>query len=372
LADLGARVTLVGPGEPADHAKHHGVFASHHDSGRIMRIIDRSPYYARIAAASIGRQQDLQARTGIQFSSPVGHMTMTNMDGYYSDLVETGDHFGVSFSQVASDDIADLFPFLSFPSGLRGVLESTTGGHINPRDLIRAQCAALQDTGGTVVDATATAVEDRTGAVQVVTDTGLRIEADCALVATGAFANHHDVLPQPVAFTVQEHTVVFAEVDEAQAAKLADMPSIIFKQGDEIGQSVYVLPPIMYPDAKTLLKIGQSTGRIMDDPLRQMTPWFQGTGDVAVAEWLEHDLRAMMPSVELGAISTASCAVTKSPSGRQFIDQFDGTEIYSLLADDGQVAKSADELGRIAAHRVLDGAVPTEYRDEDFAIRYPR
>ena len=193
-----------------------------------------------------------------------------------------------------------------------------------------------------------------------------------AWAGSPSFANHHDVLPQPVAFTVQEHTVVFAEVDEAQAAKLADMPSIIFKQGDEIGQSVYVLPPIMYPDAKTLLKIGQSTGRIMDDPLRQMTPWFQGTGDVAVAEWLEHDLRAMMPSVELGAISTASCAVTKSPSGRQFIDQFDGTEIYSLLADDGQVAKSADELGRIAAHRVLDGAVPTEYRDEDFAIRYPR
>jgi len=370
LADTGASVTLIGPGEPADPASHSGVFGSHHDSGRIMRIIDRNPYLAQIAAASIERQQELEMRTGIRFSFPVGHITMTTMSGYYEDLVETGERFDVSFDQVDSDDIERAFPYLSFPSDVCGVFESTTGGHIDPRRLIRAQCAALEDVGGALIDATAIAVKERGGGVQVQTDLGSAIEADCVLVATGAFANHHDVLPRPVAFGVQEHTVLFAELDEVQAARLSDMPSIIFKQGDEFGESVYLLPPITYPDGRTLLKIGQSTGRIMADPLEQMVPWFQGNGDPAVGEWLDHELRALIPSIRLGQMSTASCVVTKSPTGRQFIDQFDGAPIYSLLADDGQVAKSADELGRIAAHRVLTGSIPPEYEDEDFSIRY--
>ena len=40
LALNGAQVCLVGPGEPADRRTHTGVFGSHYDSGRIVRILD--------------------------------------------------------------------------------------------------------------------------------------------------------------------------------------------------------------------------------------------------------------------------------------------------------------------------------------------
>ena len=55
LAKNGANVALIGPGEPADHSTHTGVFGSHYDSGRIVRILDPIPYYAKIAKRSIHR-----------------------------------------------------------------------------------------------------------------------------------------------------------------------------------------------------------------------------------------------------------------------------------------------------------------------------
>ncbi|HQF96541.1 MAG TPA: hypothetical protein PLS46_20405, partial [Microthrixaceae bacterium] len=41
LTDAGRRCVGVGPGEPADWSNHPGVFASHYDSGRITRHLDR-------------------------------------------------------------------------------------------------------------------------------------------------------------------------------------------------------------------------------------------------------------------------------------------------------------------------------------------
>ena len=78
----------------------------------------------------------------------------------------------------------------------------------------------------------------------------------------------------------------------------------------------------------------------------------------------------LLPDIEVRSSHSVPCAVTKSPTGRQFIDRFPDSEIYALLADDGHVAKSADELGRIAAHRMLYGTVPTEYADENYRLVY--
>ena len=367
LSDLGARVVVVGPEEPADRASHEGVFASHYDSARITRVIDRDPYYARIAAASIARYRGLEERTGISFYHDVGHMAVTAMRGYFDDLVDQADAHGLHYQLLDGPRLAQRFPYLRFAAGMRAIYEIGTGGFIDPRRFIEAQCRAVALAGGAVVSSTVTSVEPGPRPV-VMTDDGRRITANQVLVATGAFANHFEVLPQPIVFDVHEHTVVLAELDEAGATELVGMPSIIYKRGEEVGQSVYLLPPVVYPDGRSYVKIGQSTGRRMADPSSQLIPWFQGTGDADIAAWLLDELRALLPDIWLGAVHRDSCVVTQSPSGRQFIDCFEGTSIYTLLADNGLVAKSADELGRIAAHRLLNRRVPPEYRDENFAM----
>ena len=87
-------------------------------------------------------------------------------------------------------------------------------------------------------------------------------------------------------------------------------------------------------------------------------------------EWLRKEMASLVPDVSYLDTTVQTCVVTTSSTGRPFIDQVDGTGIYLLVAGNGQVAKSADELGRIAANRVLRGAVPDEYRSEDFTARY--
>ena len=163
---------------------------------------------------------------------------------------------------------------------------------------------------------------------------------------------------------------MFGEVSKDTAEILSAMPSVIYHQTDEIGGSVYILPPIKYPDGRTWLKIGQSSGHSMVDPEQNLIPWFQGAGNVDIAEWLSGELSIVLPGTELISHQTSSCVTTKSQSGLQFIDKFDGTEVYSCLVGEGQAAKSADELGRMAAHKVLYGRVPAEYEEFDLRIKY--
>ena len=72
LADAGQRCVGVGPAEPADWSNHPGVFASHYDSGRITRHLDRVREWGVLAARSIAGYADLEARSGIAFHRPVG------------------------------------------------------------------------------------------------------------------------------------------------------------------------------------------------------------------------------------------------------------------------------------------------------------
>ena len=85
---------------------------------------------------------------------------------------------------------------------------------------------------------------------------------------------------------------------------------------------------------------------------------------------LESELTTILPKIKFLSIHSESCVTTKSKSGYQFIDNFKNSGIYSCLVGDGQAAKSADEIGRIAAHKILFGSVPDEYVDIIFQNEY--
>lgn len=366
---LGASVALVGPGEPEVRSEHTGPFGSHYDSGRISRILDRDPYYATIAAASIARFDDLEAETGVRFHHPVGHLAIGSADDYVSGLLASASAHDLSIERFPSSEVTSRFPMLAVRSGMHAIVESDTGGFIDPRRFIDAQSAATKAAGGVIVDDAVTAIESGSGHHDVRTDRGV-VRAHTVLLATGSFANHFGVVPQPVEMDVQMHTVVLAQVDDAARQQLAGMPTIIYKRGDQVGESSYTMPPILYPDGNWYVKIGQSVGHAMQDPAQELVPWFQGHGDDEIAGWLRDELRSLVPDVSFGPMVTDSCVVNKTPTGRQYIDEFPVAGVYSLLGGNGQVAKSADELGRIAAHRVVGGTVPNEYRDTDFRLRF--
>lgn len=368
LSSPATTVALIGPGEPEDRTTHTGPFGAHYDSGRITRTIDRDPFFAQLSAASIARHRDLETHTGIEFFKPVGHLAVSPMADYLDAMQERADEHRVVVDRHQHDALADRFPFLAFAEGCAAMFDPT-GGYIDPRSFIAAQNEAVRQAGGVVIDAAVTDLVAGATELLVTTADGQQVRAGRVLIATGGFANHFGVIPKEIDIEIHEHTVVLAEVEGVEIERLATMPSVIYKRGDAVGESVYVLPPIRYPDGRTWVKIGQSTGRAMVDPASDLIPWFQGDGDPEVSSWLAADLQSLLPDTRFAAMHSQSCVTTKSTSGRPFIDQFGDERIYSLLAGNGQVAKSADELGWIAARRLLDGAVPDRYGAEDFGLR---
>ena len=369
LSAASTTVAIIGPREPTNRAAHDGVFGAHYDSGRITRVIDRDPFYARLNAASIARHRALEARTGVTFYERVGHLAVSPIADYLAALEQRAVEHEISAERIPGDELGSRFSALSFAGGCDAVFDPS-GGWIDPRRFIEAQNQALVLAGGFVIDDAVTDLVATDNSVTLRTSDGSTVITHRVLLATGAFANHLGVIPKEIDFEVHEHTVVLGEVNEADATDLASMPSVIYKRGDAVGESVYVLPPIRYPDGRTYIKIGQSTGKAIADPATELIPWFQGDGDPAISAWLTNELTALLPQVTFQTMHPQSCVTTKSPTGRQFIDRFGGGQVFALLAGNGQVAKSADELGWIAARRLLDGVVPQPYHAEDFRLRH--
>ena len=203
---------------------------------------------------------------------------------------------------------------------------------------------------------------------------GLVMTYNCEkiILATGAFANHLGIIPKRISIQIAEHTVVLGEISDQTANILSDMPAIIYHKTEEIQGAIYIMPPIKYPDGRFWIKIGQSRGHIMTNPEKNLVPWFQGNGDKEIAQWLKSELSTILPKIKLISTHSESCVTTKSKSGYQFIDNFNNSGIYSCLVGDGQAAKSADEIGRIAAHKILYGLVPDEYADINFQNEYSK
>jgi hypothetical protein len=87
-------------------------------------------------------------------------------------------------------------------------------------------------------------------------------------------------------------------------------------------------------------------------------------------EWLTDTLKNLLPRINFKSFCSKSCVTSRSPTGKQYIDQFEDTQIFSLLADNGQCAKSADELGKLAKEFVLKGCFPKQFKQEDFRLQY--
>ena len=370
LAELGASVTLFGPEEPKNNSTHNGVFGSHYDTSRITRILDRNPYYSKIASASISRYRSLEDLTGINFYQDVGQITVSGMHPYLDELTDCATSNSLNHRILDNADLASTFPYLKFSDGMTGIHEIVTAGHINPRKFIAAQGEALRISKGDIIEKTVININDKKGEYIICCADKSELNCKQVLVATGAFANHFDIIPKKISIEVAEHTIVLGEVSKNTFNILSKMPCVIYHKTDDIYGSVYILPPIKYPEGRIWIKIGQSRGYVMNQPEKNLIPWFQGKGDTEISKWLHQELFNILPDTKLLSTKTASCVTTKSKSGFQFIDKFRDTEIYSCLVGDGQAAKSADEIGRIAAHRVLYGNVPKEYSEVNFQIQY--
>jgi sarcosine oxidase len=354
-------VVLIGPDEPAVRADHRDVFGSHYDEGRIYRILDGDPIWGRLAERAIARYAAIAAQSGIQFHEQVGMLvadlrTPAVLAAAYA---RTGEALDASFERLTAVELAARFPYLRFDAGAVGLFELPTGGYLSPRRMVVAQTVAAARHGATVVREPVHTLTLEAGGVAITTATGRVVRAERAVVATGGFANVHAVLPHPLDIVVRGRTIVLAEVAGALLERLRPMPSLIVAGSAPLGDP-YLLPPIQYPDGRWYVKLGTGEFEHRLETLDELGDWFRHSGAAADRAALHQTLVALIPDLAGAPIHTDTCAVTATVSGYPYVDLLANGRVCVAVGGNGKAAKSADEIGRLAAELTLHG----DWRDD--------
>lgn len=353
LARAGHDVALVGPDEPPRMADHRGVFASHYDEGRITRSLDPDPFWSAASRASIARYAEIEAQGGIAFYTERG-VVMAGPEG--SEAMErigaVAARDGTECDRLGDAGLAGRFPDFRFPPGTMAWHEPRRAGFVSPRRLVAAQTRAAERAGAQVIAAEVLALDAHGGGVTVRHGAG-RLEADRALVAAGAYSGA--LTGGAVPLTVMARTVAFFEVSEAEAARLAALPPLIYLHAD--GDGPYLLPPIRYPDGRWYLKMGgDPVDRALGSP-GEIGDWFRSGGNPEVARDLGHQIRARMPGLRIEAAHHAACVTSFTPEDRARIAMI-SARIGVATGGCGRGAKCSDELGRLGAETVLGQPLP--------------
>ena len=362
-------VALIGPQEPTDIRSHQGVFASHYDAARITRTIDDDADWARLANRSIARYEEIERENGIGFYHEVGCLIVGKARGtgspYIENVCAAAETLAVDADVLGDAELVRRFPYFSFESGCEGVFERRNAGHINPRELVRAQILAAEKRSVTRYDDVVVSVRDEDGVAIVTNASGNSYTAEKVLVAAGGFSVADGLLPQPLSMNVYGRTVAFFEIDGSERARYAEMPSLIYEPSDPT-KHIYLLPPVVYPDGKTYLNIG---GEPDDIPLRtdaEIREWFRSGGKPAVRDHLAAIVETLVPSIDVSRISMAACVTSYTPSGYPAIGFCGSERIAVLTGGCGAAAKSSDEIGRLGAVLLTRGSVRDEGYDTDF------
>ncbi|MEF0938834.1 NAD(P)/FAD-dependent oxidoreductase [Rhizobium sp. BR 362] len=373
LAKQADGVAVIGPDEPEDRANHQGVFGSHYDEGRITRTIDPDADWARLANRSIARYAEIERDSGIQFYAPVGCLVVGpkrgGRDAYVGNVVDAAARLGVRTELLDDAGLKAKFPFFSFADSSEGVYEPDGAGHISPRRLVKAQSLLAEKAGARIIKQTAVSIRDEGGLAVVTTAEGETFRAEKVLLAAGGFSIAESLLSQPVEMKVYGRTVAFFEVSNAEAEALSAMPSLICSKPDDI-DSVYLLPPIRYPDGKYYIKIGGDPDDLQFENEADLRKWFRTAGRDKARDHLTRIIHELVPSLTGPSAFTNSCAVSYSPTKYPMIGYTSSPRIAVLTGGCGTAGKSSDEIGRLGAELLLQGRINDDGYHTDFSAHF--
>lgn len=357
-------VALIGPAEPADRKVHQGVFSSHYDEARITRGFDGDPVWAALAKRSIARYAGLEAQSGVRFFTEAGCLFTGNGKGLAGTYVSRALSFadGLGIETVGHDAVGNRFPMFSLPADHDGYFEAKNAGHINPRSLVKAQCAVAVQQGAELIRETAARIRDTSSGVEVSTREGAIYTAEKVIVAAGGFTNMAELLPTPVDMAATGRTIAFFELDDEKQAHFRDMPStiVLAESEDDI---VYILPPVRYPDGKVYLKIGGESEKGRLETLEQAIGWFHSDGTPSEVDFLTRKAVSLMPALAGCPVTSGSCVASITRTGYPYIGYTQSSNIAVLTGGNFVSAKSSDEIGRFGAVLLVDG----QLTETDFA-----
>lgn len=373
LACQGASVALVGPGESSNRSQHAGVFASHYDEGRLTRVLDKSRDWSRLSQQSIARYRDIEKQGDQPFFFETGGMMAGPMSGAGSKFIQSSLKVGrescIAFEQLDSRELVDRFPFFRFAQDTLALYEKDRAGYINPRNMVKAQTKAAVSAGAAHFHETVCETRESSSGVEVLTREGNTYHAGKILLAAGYFSRSSDICPVALPVSVYARTIAFFELDEAECARLATMPTLVFVPPDR-SCSPYLLPPILYPDGKVYLKIGGDRENVLLSSDSEIRQWFQGDGDPQVRDHLIGLIADLMPDLRYRSVHSGSCVTSYTQTGAPLIEDLTD-RIAVLTGGNGAGAKCSDELGRLGAALLMGTPASEQGYEMTFQLNHP-
>lgn len=348
------KIAVIGPDEPAERKTHQGVFASHYDQGRITRVLDRSPLWGHMAAESIQRYADIEQESGIQFHHKVGCLRVHDEAEAIAQVEQVAAQLQPEYDVLTPDETHERFGCLHFTGEYTAFAEQGNAGYVNPRQLVAAQVNSAEKHGATIIRETVTKLVEQPDYVELATDAGQQYQTRKVLIAAGGFSNL--LLERKVAWRLKAHTILRAEVNPDEVERLQAMPSLITSCANRDMPSLYMLPPVPYPDGKTYVKLGPS---FREDEFAQpehflesraeLVEWFQSDGRGDIADWLKDAMHTLIPNLQVESYQQTPCLITLTEHGQPYIDAVVPDKIYITAGGCGASAKSSDEIGRMGA-----------------------
>jgi sarcosine oxidase len=352
---MGHDVALIGPDEPADFARHGGVFGSHYDEGRITRRFDAHPFWLKANCAAIARYGEIAAESGVEFYREAGTLHVGPREG--SDVAAVGKltaETGILVEAYDGAELAERFPYLGLTAGMRGYFEPRDAGYISPRRLVRAQTIAAERAGAKVIAEPALGISESGSGVTIRTRSG-DVEAERVLVAAGGHTQ--SLLGRSLGFTVYARTAALFRLGAAETQRLAGMPSM--RCFGPKGDNPYILPPVPYPDGHTWLKLGGDPIDVALESEADIKDWFRSGGSHAVADGLERQIVARLPGLDFEERRVVPCMTTFGKTGLPCIGPL-SPRVTLAFGCYGKSAKCSDELGRLGGMALL-GEVNAEF-----------
>ncbi len=279
--------------------------------------------------------------------------------------LDVAKHAGIAHECYRGQALGDRFPYFRFPEGTLAIYEPDGAGRVNPRALVAAQSAIACRLGAVSVDDEVVSLQEKQTEVAAVCASGSELSGRRVIVAAGAFSNRPRFLPSPLLLQVFARTNAFIEVDEVEAKRLADMPSLVLALPDT-SSVPYLLPPIRYLDGKLYLKIGGDPENVELATIDDIKAWFQSGGDPDVHAYLMDIIKDLMPDLRMTKVSSGACVTAFTPNGKPIIAH-QSECIIALTGGNGAGAKCSDELGRLGARLAFGESLSDEPYLTDFS-----
>jgi sarcosine oxidase len=320
-------------------------YSSHDDSGRITRVLDVSPTWARLAARSIETYPSIEARSGVRFHHPVGVLWSARSPEPLAELDPVK-----SMLRVEHEPGLGGWEGIAALDGDETLLERGAAGFISPRDMVRAHRVLAERSGAVFDDRLAAAVEPVGGRWVVRLSDGESLTADRVVVAAGAGSRGL----VDVELDVTGEVVIDAHVSADTGASLADLPCIGRLSGASIVEG-YLTPPIDGGNGWSLKFGAELPEAIALETTDDIAGWMGGDAHGERLSAMSSSLQELLPGLDFGPIRSRPCIYTRTRTQLPIVDEVE-PGLVVVTGGNGRMAKSADAVAALGSSLVAEGS----------------